>query len=385
VGEVTRQLAFFLEKRGPGQYAQLIGGEVSLLPPEDHAATLEVMRTHGRMPMSFTHGDFDYDYLKHLALRPDGSRRFKFLSFAAHFDSMMVGRRGLERPTNEEELNPYRARFCAMFDRLEREQGVRSYLAHNMTVSPENLEAVPAVIRDGHKMGFRMFSFQPAAFLGNEDRWKEDFRQITDEDVWARIEEGAGTRLPYKAIQFGDLRCNRVVWGLYVGDRYVPVLDDEDPEDLAARDLFFKAFPGSFLFVARPIMIARVVRSVARQPRVVPVGLRWVRRFVRRAGGVGALRGGVRPITFVLHNFMDARDVGTAWDLLQKGQVADNERVRSTQERLQACAYAMAHPETDQVVPACVQHSLWDPQENLRLVDLLPLKRSREMNLIAVT
>jgi len=123
VAEVTKQMAFLLEKRGPGQYAQLIGGEVSLLPPEDHAAALEVMRAHGRIPMSFSHGDFDYDYLKHLALRPDGSRRFEFLSFAAHFDSMMVGRRGLERPRKEEELHPYRARFCAMFDRLEREHG----------------------------------------------------------------------------------------------------------------------------------------------------------------------------------------------------------------------------------------------------------------------
>ncbi len=355
-GEVAKQMAFLLERRGPGQYAQLIGGEVSLLPPEVHAAALEVMRAHGRIPMSFTHGDFDYDYLKHLALRPDGSRRFEFLSFAAHFDSMMVGRRGLEQPTREEELNPYRARFCAMFDRLEREHGVRSNLAHSMTVSPANIEAVPDVIRNCHKMGFRMFSFQPAAFVGYEGRWKEDFRQMTDEDVWALIEEGAGTRLPYKAIQFGDLRCTRVVWGLYVGDRYVPLLDDEDPEDLAARDLFFEAFPGSFLFAARPIMIARVVRSVARRPRVVPASLRWMRRFVRRAGGVRALRGRVRPMTFVMHNFMDARDVGAAWDLLQKGQVADDERIRSTQKPLQACVYAMAHPETGQIVPACVQH-----------------------------
>jgi hypothetical protein len=79
---VEAQMAYFRAHRGPVQHAQLIGGEVSLLSPEDHAATIEVMRSHGRMPMSFTHGDFDYEYLQRLAVRPDGSRRFDVVSFA---------------------------------------------------------------------------------------------------------------------------------------------------------------------------------------------------------------------------------------------------------------------------------------------------------------
>jgi hypothetical protein len=33
----------------------------------------------------------------------------------------------------------------------------------------------------------------------------------------------------------------------------------------------------------------------------------------------------------------------------------------------------MAHPEHGELVPACVQHSVLDPQENLRLQRLLPL------------
>jgi hypothetical protein len=46
-------------RRGPRAHAQLIGGEVSLLPPDDHAAALLIMREHGREPMSMSHGDFD--------------------------------------------------------------------------------------------------------------------------------------------------------------------------------------------------------------------------------------------------------------------------------------------------------------------------------------
>lgn len=86
--------------------------------------------------MSFTHGDFDDDYLTRLALGPDGTRRLDRLSFAAHFDKFMYGRRGIERPPDEKSLNPYRARFAAMFRRLRREHGVRFFLAHNMTVTP---------------------------------------------------------------------------------------------------------------------------------------------------------------------------------------------------------------------------------------------------------
>ncbi len=48
----------------------------------------------------------------------------------------MFGRHGAERPASEAELTPFRRRFCEMFARLEAETGVRSYLAHNMTVTP---------------------------------------------------------------------------------------------------------------------------------------------------------------------------------------------------------------------------------------------------------
>jgi len=46
--------------------------------------------------------------------------------------------------------------------------------------------------------------------------------------------------------------------------------------------------------------------------------------------------------------------------------------VRATQERLQACSYAMAHPASGRLVPACAQHSLLDPGENAELRVLLP-------------
>lgn len=42
-----------------------------------------------------------------------------------------------------------------------------------------------------------------------------------------------------------------------------------------------------------------------------------------------------------------------------------------------ACSYAMAHPESGKVVPACVQHGVLDPEENRLLAELLPLPRRK--------
>lgn len=383
VAEVEAQMAFLETVRGPATYAQLIGGEVTLLPPEDHATVLEVMRSHGREPMSMTHGDVDLDYLRRLVLRPDGSRRFLRVSFAAHIDSTMFGRRGAEKPASETELHGHRERFCAMFAELRRAHGVRSYLAHNMTVTPANIDQIPEVVRRSHAQGWRMFSFQPAAYVGNDGRWQDGFRSISDDDVWQAIERGVGRSMPYRALQFGDTRCNRTTWGFYVGDRYVPILDEDDPVELAARDAYLRYLPGNYLAEPLPaVKVVRIVRLIGRHPRLVPVAARYGRRVVRRAGGVRSLRHGVTPVTFVMHSFIDADLVGPAWDLLQRGVRADDPTIAAAQERLQACIYSMGHPETGQVVPACVQHSVLDADENRALAALLPLPTRRHLTAV---
>ena len=378
VATVTDQMAFLRKQRGPAAYAQLIGGEVSLLAPEDHAVALEAMRRHGRVPMSMTHGDFGLDYLRRVVLHPDGSRRFRHVSFAAHIDSTMYGRRGAEKPSSEAELHEHRAEFCAMFDRLRREHGVRSYLAHNMTVTPQNLDQIADVVHRSKGQGWRMFSFQPAAYVGNDSRWTEGFRSVTDDDVWHAIETGVGRSLPYQALQFGDTRCNRTTWGFFAGERYVPLLDEDDREDLAARDAFLANLPGNYLAESNTfVKTARIVRLLVRHPHLIGVAARFGVRLARRSGGLRALRSGVRPVTFVMHSFIDAAVVAPAWELLQRGERATEPEVLAAQERLEACVYSMAHPETGRIVPACVQHSLLDPDENRDLAQHLPLPRRR--------
>jgi hypothetical protein len=63
VNSVSEQMKFLRTIREPRAHAQLIGGEGSLLPAQDHALALLVMRSQGRESMSMSHGDFEYDYL----------------------------------------------------------------------------------------------------------------------------------------------------------------------------------------------------------------------------------------------------------------------------------------------------------------------------------
>ena len=379
VGEVENQMRFLRSQRGPRAHAQLIGGEVTLLPAADHAAALMAMRANGREPMSMTHGDFDYAYLLDVVLDGDGTPRFSKVSFAAHFDSLMRGRRGAVRPHTEAELNPFREKFAQMFVDLKQQHGVHSYLAHNMTVTPSNLEQVAQTTRDVLGMPFDMMSFQPAAYIGDDRRWREDFGAVSIDAVWNRIEEGAGQSLPWQATQFGDPRCNRSTVGLRVDGRFSALLDPGDPRDLAARDRFLNHF-GGMIFGDVPAwaLTAKIVRALAAHPGDVGPLLALGSRILRRAGGLirvlrSFTRGKVGFKTFVVHSFMDAAQVAPAWKLMQEGVASDDPLLKETQERLGACMYAMSHPEDGRLVPACVQHSVLDPLENAGLRMLLPI------------
>src|SRR5262249_18311382 len=107
LAEVQAQMALLRTVRGPRAHAQLIGGEVTLLHPDDHAAALLIMRSHGREPMSMSHGDIDYGYLERLVLGPDGRRRLRRVAFGAHFGSLVFGRPGLPPPPHGASPDPH--------------------------------------------------------------------------------------------------------------------------------------------------------------------------------------------------------------------------------------------------------------------------------------
>ena len=392
VREVTAQMALLRAERGPRARAQLIGGEVTLLDADDHAASLLAMRAAGREPMSMTHGDVEADYLERLVSDPDdttGRRlRLRRVSFAAHFDSMMRGRRGAPRPRREADLHAHRREFVEKFRDLRRRRGLRSYLAHNMTVTSSNLDQVGEVVDAVAPMGFQMLSFQPAARVGDPRRWHEGDPGVSIDQVWERIEGALGHPVPWRGLQFGHTACNRTAFGVRVAGRWVPLLDPDSPVDLALRDRWLSAYGGVQHDPDRPaLVVLQVLREAVRHPRDLGLGLRWARAMTRRSGGPTHLaravaRRDVAVLTFVVHAFMDAATVRPAWDHLRAGTWADagtEPDVAEAQDRLSACVYSMAHPETGELVPACVQHSVLDAAENADLRVLLPLPTVRPL------
>lgn len=394
VTEVARQMDTLRKQRGPIGHCQLIGGEVSLLPPEDHVLALETMRYFGRIPMSFTHGDFDYEYLYRLAVLPSGRPRFSRIDFAVHFDIGMRGRKGVSRLHSESQLTPHRRRFVAMFQRLRRENGVRFYLAHNMTVQPDNLPTIADAVKDLIGMGFRLISFQPAALQGA--RQVDTLRNSVVDDegasVWHEIERGAGIRLSYSLFQMGDVRCNRmavcgVVGAGQEGLQSVHIFllfDDTCSADVHSRDLIMRHL-GNIVLPPR-LLALKIFRAILIKPWLLIPALSWCFRVMRRAGGLWAIiRHGIQPLTIVLHRFMDAEDVAKAWQLMEHDIPSHDARVdaagpriRETMERLAACSYSMAHPDDGRVVPACVQHSVYDGPLNKQLTEQLPLSETAQ-------
>lgn len=386
ITEVARQMELLAEERGASAHCQLIGGEVSLLDAEDHARALEVMRFYGRLPMSFSHGDFDYEYLKRLAVHPDGTARFARIDFAAHFDMFMYGRRGIPKPDNEEALNPYRRAFVDMFARLRREHGVQYYIAHNMTVQRGNLHMIADVVREVLPYGFRMMSFQPAAAQGALQRrvasLREDDTDVendNDDALWEEIERGAGTRLPYQLFQMGHRRCNRMSICAIVGDRVVPLFDDRCERDARFRDVIMTQFGN--IALPSSVLAIKMLRVALFRPWLLLPFFLWLARMAKRCGPFRILRYRLRFITFVMHRFMDADVVNKAWALMQDGHNENSDsvlkagpRIKDTVERLSSCSYGMAQVGMRLVVPACVQHSVYDEAENLQLSKVLSLR-----------
>lgn len=82
-------------------------------------------------------------------------------------------------------------------------------------------------------------------------------------------------------------------------------------------------------------------------------------------------------MNFVVPSFRDAGVVTSTWAAMQRNETSTDEGMAATRERLRACSYTMAHPETAELVPAGAQPSVLDPAENAALRQLLPIPTRR--------
>jgi len=292
---------------------------------------------------------------------------------------MMFGRRGIRRVESERELNPYRQALLRDVSN-DWERGARPsshYLAHNMTGDgPGNMGQVAEVISDCRDMGFRMFSFQPAAFIGNTSRWRGRLRGGHRRACLGR---GRARRrrpnLPWNAFQIGDEPLQP--HGPTASTSAIATsssLDDRDPHDLAgARRLLRGPLRGNGLRGARTSCpwLARVFAGLPPRHRG-PARLGAPVRSPRRPRPAGAPR---RPADHLRDALVHGRRAtcGRAWALAPAWRgCPTTRRVRATQERLQSWLVCDGAPRSrTRSSPRAAQHSVLasegEPGSSLRL------------------
>jgi uncharacterized radical SAM superfamily Fe-S cluster-containing enzyme len=186
IQEQLRQIRAWL---GEGGNVQLTDGEVTLRPEGDLVELIRYARAIGLVPMLMTHGDS-------LRRKPGLLQRLMrdggLTELSIHIDTTQRGRRGsaYKDATREAELLPLRDEFPAMIRAARQETGLTLDVATTFTVTRENLDDIPLVIRwlCGNADVFKMISFQPIAQVGRTEDGLGG--SVTVSKVWERVAEG---------------------------------------------------------------------------------------------------------------------------------------------------------------------------------------------------
>ncbi len=328
--ELKAQIRALRPVLGPAGNLQLTDGEVTLRDTDEVIELLRYARSLELIPMLMTHGDSFRrrpGLLERLIV--DGGLR----EISIHVDTTQRGRKGAEwsRAEREETLNPLRDEFAHMLRDVITRTGIRIRSATTMTVTRDNLDGVPDVMRWLLRNAdvFHLVSFQPIAQVG---RTEEGFGGgVTADDLWARIAEGMASdddRLQRGAKWLGHPACNRFVHGFVYAVRgatpqFYPIRDDADATDREIVDGFLARF-GGISFRADDDAGTRIARmlGVARSApgflaHAVPqFAVHWLKRFGkgnpwRAARALASGHARVQGLAIVSHHFMSASELGT--------------------------------------------------------------------------
>ena len=295
--------------------------------------------------------------------RPGGRASAPLLRRALRLDDVRPARHPARRARRRSCIPTGRA-SARCSQRLEREHGVTHYLAHNMTVTPRNLDQVAEVDPRLPRHGLPHVLL-PARRLHRQHR-------AAGRTTTARSRPTACGRrssaAPARGCTSGALAVRR------------RALQPHRLRRLRGRPLRAAARRGR---PRRPALASGLHRGVRRH------GLRRAARAARRAAGprlrapparaAGAWPAGPgaswreragRRTSRATARARSRSSCTRSWTRAtcgRRGRRCSAARsrptraIRATQERLQACSYAMAHPEDGTLVPACAQHAVLDP------------------------
>lgn len=320
--EIRAQLDRIRAELGPWGNAQITSGEVTLLPVEELVRILRYCQRIQLSPMVMTNGEVLLDdprYLERLVLEG------RLEKIAIHIDTTQRGRRGLKKSHTERDVNATREAFARLIRESRARTGRTLHAAHTFTVTAENVDGVPEVVRWtlANADAFRMLSFQPLADVGRTSaRGAEGGRAI----VWDKICEGLGVRANARAWHLGHPECSTIALLFSVTIEGQPrVVEVTRAEKSIDRWFFRRLLHGGLAGFSpsgesRLVNAARLLGRIARHPHYlaeIPLYCLY-RAWTDRATLARLLsaivcgrRWFVKPFVLVVHHFMDARELAT--------------------------------------------------------------------------
>ncbi|MEE9217838.1 MAG: radical SAM protein, partial [Acidobacteriota bacterium] len=344
--EVRQQLDRLRRFLGPAGKAQITSGEVTLLPVEQLGRIVAYARAIGLDPMVMSNGVRFIESPGYLATL---MRVYGLEKISIHIDTTQRGRKGLREGATEEEIHPIRERFAALIRDLRARTGRKLHAAHTLTVTRENYDQIPAIMRWvlDNADAFRMVSFQPTAEIGRTHNRRID--GLTLDAVWQKVCAGAGRSLNRHAVHFGHPECNILSTMLVAsfGGRHeiIETVRRDNRWDLRMMRRILDEFGGFRARASGPIERAvRLISMLLQNPGFLleaPLyglyrlwGIRaWLPAALAHLLAFRAVR--LRPLVVVVHKFMSRDELETPLG----------------RERLQACSFKL--PVNGKMVSMC--------------------------------
>jgi hypothetical protein len=306
--EIKGQIRTLRRWLGPAGNLQLTDGEVTLRSESELIQLIAYARQVGLVPMVMTHGETfrrKPGFLERL-MTQGGLTEVCF-----HVDTTMRGRCNQQTGTaSEEDLNSLRAEFAEMIRRARRHTGRRLEAASTVTVTPDNLEGVPDVVRWflSNADAFKMVSFQPVAAVG---RTGSKFQRISPDRLWARIAEGADNPSILEGEGWlGHPGCGRFVQGLTVHRnnrvKFVPLYRRDHSSDVQFLNKLLDRIGGTSFRLDTGGQAIRRIAYILKHNAVflLRYGFPYAWRLLRQTGTLNA-----RYFCIVSHHFMNATEM----------------------------------------------------------------------------
>ena len=338
---VFGQLRLLREWLGPAGNVQITDGEVSLRSESELCAIIRHARGLGLVPMLMSHGE---TFRRKPGLLERLMTGAGLTEVSIHVDTTQRGRRDrFALARSESDLDPLREEFADMIRAARRRTGLRLEAASTLTVTRENLEGVPGVVRWflANADAFKMVSFQPLADVGRTDKL---LRGVHPDELWGRIAAGTGDPALRRGEGYlGHPGCTRFVQGIVPRNRtagsptLVPLYRSDDPQEMRLLSGLLDRVGGeSFRLDDTAARLRRVLRFARRHGGFALTQLLpHVVRLWRRAGTFR-----VNYLCIVSHHFMDASELAAP----------------EGRERVDACAFKV--PVGGKLESMCVVNAL---------------------------